>query len=218
MSEQNNAFTAGPDGITRKIIFSTVGLALLLSSGVSFHRSRNLAEAVVLGDGVTEVRKLGDYFDGIAGTVNDCNVYILESGNPGATMFVMGGSHPEEPSGRLAAWLFAENGVMEEGRLIVVLSGNRSGSTVTRVGGAYPPDFTIPTEWGGQTFRLGDRWSNPLDQWPDPEVYIHYPSRQNLAYVDIRNLNRTWPGRPMKCPCSEPIMDTSSPTMPLATR
>jgi len=108
----------------------------------------------------------------------------------------MGGSHPEEPAGRLAAWLFAENAVMEEGRLIVVLSGNRSGSTVTRVGGAYPPDFTIPTDWGGQTFRMGDRWSNPLDQWPDPEVYIHYPSRQNLAYVDIRNLNRTWPGRP----------------------
>jgi len=42
---------------------------------------------------------------------------------------------------------------------------------------------------------MGDRWSNPLDQWPDPEVYIHYPSRQELAYVDIRNLNRTWPGR-----------------------
>jgi hypothetical protein len=43
---------------------------------------------------------------------------------------------------------------------------------------------------------MGDRWSNPLDQWPDPEVYIHYPSRQNLAYVDVRNLNRAWPGRP----------------------
>ena len=42
---------------------------------------------------------------------------------------------------------------------------------------------------------MGDRWSNPLDQWPDPEVYIHYPSKQELAYVDIRNLNRTWPGR-----------------------
>ena len=41
---------------------------------------------------------------------------------------------------------------------------------------------------------MGDRWSNPLDQWPDPEVYIHYPSRQHLAYMDIRNLNRAWPG------------------------
>ena len=43
---------------------------------------------------------------------------------------------------------------------------------------------------------MGDRWSSPLDQWPDPEVYVHYPSRQELAYVDVRNLNRAWPGRP----------------------
>jgi hypothetical protein len=43
---------------------------------------------------------------------------------------------------------------------------------------------------------MGDRWANPLDQWPDPEVYIHYPSGQYLAYSDIRNLNRAWPGRP----------------------
>ena len=42
---------------------------------------------------------------------------------------------------------------------------------------------------------MGDRWSNPLDQWPDPEVYIHYPSGQYLAYMDARNLNRDFPGR-----------------------
>ena len=43
---------------------------------------------------------------------------------------------------------------------------------------------------------MGDRWSNPLDQWPDPEVYIHFPTRQQLAYMDVRNLNRAFPGRP----------------------
>jgi hypothetical protein len=142
------------------------------------------------------VKTLGDYFEGVRGTVNDCNVYILEGEAPGGTLFVMGGTHPEEPASRLAAWILAENAVMEAGRMIVVLSSNRSASTVTRVGGAYPPDFAIPTPWGEQTFRLGDRWANPLDQWPDPEVYIHYPSGQYLAYVDIRNLNRAWPGRP----------------------
>jgi len=76
-----------------------------------------------------------------------------------------------------------------------VLSTNRSATTVTRLGGAYPPDFSIPTSWGSRTFRMGDRWTNPLDQWPDPEVYFHYPSGQQLAYVDIRNVNRAWPGR-----------------------
>jgi len=111
-------------------------------------------------------------------------------------MLILGGTHPEEPAARLAAWLFAENAVMDEGRLIVALSANRSATTVTRVGGAYPADFAIPTDWGERRFRMGDRWSNPIDQWPDPEVYIHDPSGQYLAYVDIRNLNRTWPGRP----------------------
>lgn len=180
----------------RKLVFGALGVVLLATSGVSFYRSRRLPEPVVLGPGVAEVKTLGDYFDGVRGTVNDCNVYILEGENPGATLFVMGGTHPEEPAGRLAAWILTENAVMEAGRLIVVLSSNRSASTVTRVGGAYPPDFSIPTDWGEETFRLGDRWANPLDQWPDPEVYIHYPSGQYLAYVDIRNLNRAWPGRP----------------------
>jgi hypothetical protein len=179
----------------RKLLFAFLGLLLLALSGLSFHSSRTLEESVVLGPGVTEVKTLGDYFEGIRGTVNDCNVYVLEGENPGGTVFVMGGTHPEEPASRLAAWILAENAVMESGRMIVVLSSNRSASTVTRVGGAYPPDFSIPTDWGERTFRLGDRWSNPLDQWPDPEVYIHYPSGQYLAYVDIRNLNRVWPGR-----------------------
>lgn len=179
----------------RKFTFAWLGLALMAFAGVSFYRSRHLKEPVVLSEGVAGVKKLSDYFSGIKGTVNDSNVYILEGSEPGGTILVLGGSHPEEPGGRLAAWIFAENAVVERGRLFVILSSNRSATTVTRLGGAYPPDFTIPTPWGGQKFRMGDRWSNPLDQWPDPEVYIHYPSRQQLAYVDIRNLNRAWPGR-----------------------
>jgi len=180
----------------RKIAFSLVGLLLLIVSGLSFYESRHLKEPVAVSDGLTTVVRLSTYFSALEGTANDCNLYVFEGKEPGATICILGGTHPEDPAGRLAAWLFAENAVMSKGKLIVVLSANRSGTTVTRVGGAYPPDFTIATAWGGQTFRLGDRWSNPLDQWPDPEVYIHYPSGQELAYVDIRNLNRCWPGRP----------------------
>ena len=180
----------------RKILIGLLGLILFVFAAISFYQSRRLKEPVVLGPGISQVKTLGEYFKGIQGTINDCNLYFFEGEEPGATLLVMGGSHPEEPAGRLAPWLFVENGVMKQGRLIMAISGNRSGTTVTRIGGAYPPDYAIPTSWGEQTFRMGDRWSNPLDQWPDPEVYIHYPSKQNLAYVDIRNLNRCWPGRP----------------------
>jgi predicted deacylase len=181
--------------IIRKSLLGLCGLAIFVLSGIRFYQHRHFPEPVVLGEGVTAVKKLGDYFPGIEGTINDCNLYFLEGKEPGATVLILGGTHPEEPAGRLVPWILVENARMQKGRLILVLSANRSATTVTRPSGAYPTDFTIPTDWGGQTFRMGDRWSNPLDQWPDPEVYIHYPSGQNLAYVDIRNLNRTWPGR-----------------------
>ncbi len=180
--------------IIRKIIISAFALVIGVIAGVSFYQHRNFLEPVVLSEQV-QLTKLGEYFDGISGSVNDCNVYILEGDEPGGTMMVLGGSHPEEPAGRLASWIMVENAHMTKGRLIVVLSANRSATTVTRPSGAYPEYYSIATPWGDQKFRMGDRWSNPLDQWPDPEVYIHYPSGQNLAYVDIRNINRTWPGR-----------------------
>ena len=182
--------------MTRKIAVAALGAVLAVFAGLSFHRSRHLREPVVPGPGFARVATLGDYFAPVKGTVNDANVYILEGKEPGGTVLLLGGTHPEEPAGRLASWIFAENAALSQGRLIVILSANRSATTATRLGGAYPPDFTVPTAWGGQTFRMGDRWSNPLDQWPDPEVYLHYPTRQQLAYVDIRNLNRAFPGRP----------------------
>ncbi len=179
----------------RKTMFILLGLALMIAAGISFHKSRRLQEPVVLSPAVTRIKSLSDYFPGIKNTINDAHVYIMDGAEPGGSVLIIGGTHPEEPASRLAAWIIAENAHIEKGRLMVILSANRSATTVTRLGGGYPPTFTIPTPWGGQTFRMGDRWSNPLDQWPDPEVYIHYPSRQELAYVDIRNLNRTWPGR-----------------------
>jgi len=182
--------------VLRKITIGVLGGALTFFAGLSFYRSRHLPEPVVPGPSLSRVARLGEYFPGITGSVDDINVYVLEGKEPGGSVLVLGGTHPEEPAGRLAAWILAENAVLAKGRLFLILSANRSATTVTRLGGAYPPDFTIPTAWGGQKFRMGDRWSSPLDQWPDPEVYIHYPTRQQLAYMDIRNLNRAFPGRP----------------------
>jgi predicted deacylase len=180
--------------IIRKSLIGVAGLVVMTVAGISFYQHRHYKEEVVISDQV-KVKKLADYFPELSGSVNDCNIYMVEGSEPGATIMVLAGSHPEEPAGRLAGWILVEQAKIQKGRLIVVLSTNRSGTTVTRPSGAYPQLYTIPTAWGGQKFRMGDRWTNPLDQWPDPEVYIHYPSRQNLAYMDIRNLNRAWPGR-----------------------
>lgn len=179
----------------RKWLFGLIFLAVLIPAGLSFYRSRHLAEPVVLGPGVTGVKKLSNYFPGIKGSINDAKIYILGEDSGRGSVLILGGSHPEEPAGRLAAWIIIENAKMKAGRILVIPTANPSASTSTRPGGAYPPDYSIKTPWGEQKFRQGDRWSNPLDQWPDPEVYIHYPSKQQLAYMDVRNQNRTWPGR-----------------------
>jgi hypothetical protein len=169
--------------------------AILVFAGVAFAQHRQYKETVVLGPGVTEVKKLSDYYAPLRGSTNDCNIYVLDSGTPGGTLLVMGGVHPEEPGANLSAEVLVENAQPTVGRLIVAIHENRSASTVTRPGDAYPQFFTIQTDWGEMKFRMGDRWANPLDSWPDPEVYVHYPSGQMLAYMDVRNMNRTWPGR-----------------------
>jgi len=179
-----------------KFIALTITVIVIILAGKAFWEHRYFKGKVVLGSGVTEVKKLSDYFAPLEGTINDCYIYILDSVIPGGTAMVIGGSHPEEPGAVLTAQLLVENAQVEKGRLIVVIWANRSASTVTRPGDAYPQFYHISTDWGTKKFRMGDRWANPLDSWPDPEVYVHYPSKQMLAYMDIRNLNRTWPGRP----------------------
>ncbi|MFW5981078.1 MAG: succinylglutamate desuccinylase [bacterium] len=178
-----------------KIICLSLAVLSIIITGWMFYQHRNYEEKVVLGPGVTDVYKLGEYFEPIKGTVNDSNIYELDSGEPGATVMVIGRAHPEEPATNLTAQLLVENAQPETGRLLVVISASRSASTGTRPGEGYPLYYNIETEWGSKKYRMGDRWANPLDSWPDPEVYVHYPSGQMLSYTDIRNQNRTWPGK-----------------------
>lgn len=185
---------------TKKIyIWKVVGIAAIIFSmvvaGVLFHEHRNYKEAVVVSENITAVKKLSDYCDVIKDTVNDCNVYIFDSGVEGGCMLIWGGTHPEEPAGVMAAELMVENLNVTQGKVIVINRLNTSASTNSRVGEAYPRFFTYETDWGTKVWRFGDRQANQLDSWPDPEVYAHYPSGQNLANVDIRNANRNWPGK-----------------------
>jgi hypothetical protein len=180
--------TAKLAGLILAILFAAV-------AGFQFHEQRTFLEPVVAGPGVTEVKKLSDYSPVVKDTVNDCNIYILDSGKPGGTALLIGGTHPEEPVSNLTTAIFVENIKVDTGRVIVAIRANRSASLSTRMGEAYPRFFHIETPWGVKKWRMGDRCAKPLDSWPDPEVYIHYPSGQTLAYMDIRNFNRTWPGK-----------------------
>jgi hypothetical protein len=96
----------------------------------------------------------------------------------------------------VAATLIAENLQVSAGRVLVITHACASGFTCTDPFEGYPATFTLPAQSGPRTFRMGSRVSNPLDQWPDPLVYSHYPSGQRLSGFETRNLNRSYPGRP----------------------
>lgn len=178
-----------------KIAILVVMLFFAAIAGVKFWQLRHYKETIVLSEDITDVKWLSDYCPSLKDTWLDTPVFIADSGVEGGTVFINGCPHPYEPASTMAAFLMLENIKVEKGKVIIVPRANYSGSTEGMVGDAYPRFFTVETQWGGETFRIGDRYTNPLDQWPDPFTYVNYPSGQNLAYQDIRNLNRTYPGR-----------------------
>lgn len=179
-----------------KVILVLVVGALTVLGAVPLFKHRHFRVPVVAGPGVTGVIKLSDFSPGIKGSMADANVYVLEGKEPGGKAFIMANTHANEPAGLLAALILIENAVVEKGTLYVVPEFNASAGRNTKPGDGYPLYFDIPTEWGAKRFRMGNRDASPLEAWPDPDVYIHYPDKQLLSYLDVRNSNRTWPGRP----------------------
>ncbi|MGL5232268.1 MAG: succinylglutamate desuccinylase, partial [Fusobacteriaceae bacterium] len=146
--------------------------------------------------GVTEVRHLSDYFPGIKGTNGDTEIYVLKGEEPGGSALVLGATHGNEPSGLLSTIVLIENAKIKKGTLYVIPRTNNSGLTHNDPQEGSPQRFTIKTKNGERWFRYGSRATNPLDQWPDPDVYIHASSGQQLSGNETRNINRAYPGRP----------------------
>ncbi len=155
------------------------------------------SEEIFPSPALTKVGHLSDYFEPIRGSEGDVEVYYFDSGVPGGTALILGGTHPNEAASNIAATLIAENIGVTTGRVLVVLRACNSGATCTDPFEAYPQFFTIKNRNGkDRKFRFGSRVANPLHQWPDPLVYTHFPSGQRLSGFESRNLNRSYPGRP----------------------
>jgi predicted deacylase len=178
-----------------KSIYILIMAFVMIVSGIQFYNHRHYEIPIVSGPGVTKVVKLSDYNKNLKDTIADTNVFFLEGKEEGGKVLIFANTHSNEPAAILTALIFIENAAVNKGTLIVIPQFNNSGGRNTKPGDGYPLYFGIPTKWGIKKFRMGNRNASPLDQWPDPDVYVHYPDRQLLSYLDVRNTNRTWPGR-----------------------
>lgn len=181
------------------IIYTVIAFSFAISlatlSGIEFGKAHSQAK-IFPGPGVTRVSRLSAYLPNLKGTAGDSEVYFMDSEKPGETIVILGGTHPDEPAGYLAAVALVENITVESGRVIVIPQADRSAFTHTTPLEAYPNRFTIKTKGGDRWFAFGSRLANPIDQWPDPDIMLHWPSGQSLSGDETRNLNRSYPGRP----------------------
>jgi hypothetical protein len=172
-----------------------LSVALSLLAGLSFW-SMHRPEPLYPGPGLTGRRMLSDYFSGLKNTKGDTGVFVFEGKEPGGTMLLLGGTHPNEPGGFVTAVVLLENITVRRGRVLIVPRANSSAFTHSDPQEAAPQRFFLATPGGGRRwFRYGSRFTNPVDQWPDPTLYIN-PAGQMLAGAEVRNLNRCYPGRP----------------------
>src|SRR5438105_6296316 len=177
------------------LAFSIGAVAVAVAAGWIF-RSMHEAEPIVAGPGVTAARALSAIEPSLAGSPGDTPVFELAGGKPGGTLLILGGTHPQEIGGMLAAILMIENARVRQGRVIVVPQANRSGFTHTDPMEGYLHSFETETPAGRRWFRIGMRLTNPAHQWPDPDIFVHSPSGERMAGHEARNLNRNHPGLP----------------------
>jgi hypothetical protein len=177
----------------RAAAFSVAALAVAGAAGSILAAMRE-AEPIIAGPGVTAQRMLSATEPSLAGGPGDTPVFELSGDKPGGTLLILGGTHPQEIGGMLAAVLVIENVRVKTGRIVVVPQANRSGFTHTDPMEAYLHRFEIATPAGPRWFRVGMRLTNPADQWPDPDVFVHSPSGERMVGHETRNVNRNHPG------------------------
>jgi hypothetical protein len=156
----------------------------------------HVPEKLYPSSALSATKKLSNYFIKLKNTNGDTNIYIFKGKKRGAKILLLGGTHPDEPAGYMTAYLILENIQIHQGTLYLIPRANNSAFTHNLPQEGLPQYFEIKGKKGLRKFRYGARITNSIDQWPDPEIYFHYPSGQKLAGNETRNLNRAYPGRP----------------------
>ncbi len=178
---------------------STALVSLLLTSALGFFSGRSFLsmhepEPIYPSAALSERKQLSAYFPPLQGSPGDTDVFVYRGDKDGGNLLIVGGTHPNEPAGFVTAVLLAENITVKRGSVFIIPRANLSGFSHSDPQEGNPQRFAVPTPAGPRLFRLGSRLTNPVDQWPDPAIYVN-PAGQKLSGMEARNLNRCYPGR-----------------------
>ena len=183
----SGAKIVGIDGSTQ--------LAAAINSGLTVETKPSSHQAILALDSGADVAVLsyGEARTGInSGAIKVLPIEVEKV----PSILVMGGTHPNEPSGQMTAIMFLENAVVERGILYVMTEVNKSAYTHSQPQEATTWYYDLETASGGtRTFKFGSRATNTNEQWPNPDVYVH-SSGQSLSSSEVRNINRAYPGSP----------------------
>lgn len=169
-------------------------LALGIVAGVQFKQFSDYETYFHIRENV-QVEKFSDYSPNLKNTVGDAEIYKIEGSQPGPSVLILGGTHPNEPSGQLTATLLLENIEVERGTVYIITETNKSAYTHSHPLEATAFYYHIKTASGKlRKFKFGSRATNTNQQWPNPDVYTTQ-SGQKLSSTDTRNLNRAYPGK-----------------------
>ena len=132
------------------VLASALGVVAAVIPG---YRAAERDDVIRKGPGVAAVHSLSRWFPVLAGTNGDTDVYVLDSGKPGATGLILGGTHGNEPAGYMTAILIVENAAPASGRLLVIPHANRSSVTHTDYQEASPRLLEFQGASGPRAFR-----------------------------------------------------------------
>lgn len=110
-------------------VCAVVSLAVAGIAGKDFYDFRHYQEVLIPGPGVTSTFQLSDYNENLKGTFGDTTVYVMEGEKEGGSFLVLGGTHPNEPSGHMAAVTMIESGKVEAGTVYVIPRTDNSAFT-----------------------------------------------------------------------------------------
>ena len=82
------------------VLVVTIIIAVIASMDfLSMHKNEEIAQ----NPSITEIKMLSQYSPRLKGTSLDTEVYFFDSGIEGGTFLILGGTHPNETAGLVAA-------------------------------------------------------------------------------------------------------------------